>query len=99
MADSNEKFEVDAKALVIAVKRLDDLKDTIGEAAGDLRSELKHILEVGGYNKKAMQIIRDLDYMSSTKLADVLRTLVPMMAAMRAEKWDAEIKDMLDELE
>jgi len=98
MAD-NEEFSVDPQALISAVKRLDDLKEMVGEATGELRSELKHFLEVGGYNKKAMQIIRDIDAMSSTKKSDVLRTFIPMLDAMREHKWDAEIKDMLSELE
>ena len=78
---------------------LADLKKTVGEHNGDLRSNLKHILETRGYHKKAMAIIRDIDAMSETERADVLRTLLPMMGAMNDGKWSGEGTDMLDAID
>lgn len=93
----SNQFDVDGKELMAEIVELQDMKTTIGEATGSLRSHLKGILDKKGYHSKALAICRDIDAMSETKRADVMRTLIPMMAAMREQKWDAEIKDMLDD--
>ena len=95
----SNQFDVDGKELIAEIVELQDMKTTIGEATGSLRSHLKGILDKKGYHSKALAICRDLDAMSETKRADVLRTLNPMMAAMRQQKWDAESVDMVDEIE
>ena len=93
----SNQFDVDGKELIAEIVGLADMKTTIGEATGALRSGIKALLEKKGYHSKALAICRDIDAMSETKRADVMRTLIPMMAAMREQKWDAEIKDMLDD--
>lgn len=98
MSISNE-FAVDPKDLIEDLSNLSNLKDGVSEATGELRSQIKQILDSRGYHKKALAMIRDLDAMSETKRADVLRTFLPMLNAMRDAKWDSEMKDMLDKLD
>lgn len=93
------QFDVDGKELIAEIVELADMKTTIGEATGSLRSHLKGILDKKGYHAHALAICRGLDAMSDTKRADVLRTLNPMMAAMRQQKWDAASADMVDGIE
>lgn len=100
MAEENTNaFDVGYVDLKEDLRVLTDLMKDVGESTGTLRSNLKHILETRGYHKKAMAIIRDIDAMSETGRADVLRTLLPMMSAMNEGKWADEGKDMLGDLD
>ena len=97
--EMTNEFDVYYGDLKTDLDLLSDLKKTVGEHNGELRSNLKHILETRGYHKKAMAIIRDIDAMSETERADVLRTLLPMMDAMNDGKWSGEGTDMLDAID
>jgi len=91
-------FECHFADLAKDLATLTNLKKEIDSPVGALRSNLKHIQEQQGYHPKALAIIRDFDNMAETKLADVLRTFIPMLDAMRAGKWDALRQDMIDEI-
>ncbi|NRB19897.1 MAG: hypothetical protein HRU33_20700 [Rhodobacteraceae bacterium] len=93
---SNEEFQVDASALQVQLDELADSGGTVSEANGDLRSRIKQIVDEEGYHKRALGVIREIDKMSETKRADFLRTFAPMLAAMRAGKWDTATPDMFD---
>jgi len=101
MQDGNlsNDFTVDADALEGFLSELTDLKKSVSESAGDLRSRIKSILDQQGYHKKALAVIRDIEAMSETQRADFLRTFNPMLEAMRSLKWDAEGNDMLEGLD
>lgn len=91
----NSDFAVSDTQLMSHLAEIASAKDEVSSASGDLRSTIKRILEDAGYEKGALQIVRDLDALSDTKLADRLRTLLPMIDAMRPH-WDERIRDMLD---
>jgi len=99
MADETNDFQVNVKVLQ---KHIDDLagkQKSISEATGTLRSALKAILENEGYHSKAMAIIRQIDNMSDTQLADFCATFKPMFEAMWDHKWAAKCEDMLSGVE
>lgn len=91
----NSEFSVSDTQLMAHLAEIESAKDEVSSASGDLRSTIKRILEDAGYEKGALQIVRDLDALSDTKLADRLRTLWPMLDAMRPH-WEERIRDMLD---
>lgn len=91
----NSDFTVSDTQLISHLAERSSAKDEVSSANGELRSTDKRILEDGGYEKGAWQIVRELDALSDTKLADRLRTLLPMIEAMRPH-WDERIRDMLD---
>lgn len=95
---SNE-FAVDGDTLEGFLDELSNLKKSVSESAGDLRSRIKAILDDQGYHKKALATIRDIQAMSETQRADFLRTFNPMLKAMRDLQWDDEGADMVDAIE
>ena len=100
MANENtNQFTADGKELQKEINELSDMKSSVSEATGELRSKIKSILDNKGYHSKALAIIRELDAMSETKRADVLRTFSPMFEAMLELKWRKESEDMLDDVE
>lgn len=100
MANENtNQFTVDGKDLQKDIEQLKDMKSSVSEATGELRSQIKAILDNKGYHSKALAIIRDLDAMSETKRADVLRTFTIMFEAMMELKWRKESADMLEGIE
>lgn len=81
------------------VDELSKLKKGVSEANGEMRNRLKQILEEGSFNAKAMAIIRELDGMSDSKRADVLRSFKPLFLAFWENKWSEAQADLLAELD
>lgn len=81
---------------------LDDLSDSateISEATGRHRSGIKSIIEDRHWNKAGFAIIRKLDALSDSSLADVLFTLIPLMDLMLANGWRQLMDDMVAKME
>lgn len=51
----SNQFDVDGKELMAEIVELQDMKTTIGEATGSLRSHLKGILDKKGYHSRPWQ--------------------------------------------
>ena len=96
---SNLFVEVDGSELQQILDDLGDKKREVDEANGALRAALKEILEDAGWNKKALQAIRQIDAMSETQRADFLRTFKPMFEALYAHGWAFEVQDLVDQVE
>lgn len=95
---NSDDFSVDLDTLLADLKLLDSKKDEVSSATGDLRAELKRIQDDRGYHKTALAMIRQLNDMPDSKLADVLRTFVPMFELMQTQ-WNSRIQDMLDKMD
>ena len=80
MTISND-FAVDIDELTDELASVGGLKDAVSSANGELRSKIKEILDSKDYHKNAFAMIRALNDMNNTKLADVLRCFKPMFDA------------------
>ena len=96
---SNLFISVEASEVQAILDDLADKRREVDEANGALRARLAEILEDAGWNKKALQVIRQIDAMSETQRADFLRTFKPMFEALYAHGWVAEVQDLVSELE
>lgn len=95
---NSDDFNLDLETLLADLKRLEGLKDEVSSATGDLRATLKQIQEDRGIHKTALAMIRQLNDMPDSKLADVLRTFTPMFEMMQGA-WNGRIQDMLDKMD
>jgi len=93
---NNEKgFSITLEELLQDITTAEDTAQTISEANGEHRSNIKGILDERGYHKKAFADFRAMHAMSDEKFADYWRT---MSACYEAYKIEAEsrISDLLD---
>lgn len=81
------------------IVELADMKQDITAATAKLRTRLKAILETKKWNKSAVAEIRKVANMTQTARADYLRTFKILFAIMCHEKWDNDLRDMIDQLE
>ena len=88
-------FSVDLDKLLRELGAVDGKKDEVTSANGDLRSEIKNILESSGYHKNAFGMIRQINDMPASMKADVLRSFKPMFEILYPV-WEKEVQDMLD---
>lgn len=93
---SNTVENIDPEELQAILAGLANDQNTISEATGTLRANLKQVLDDKGWNKVALSMIRKIDAKSETARADMLRTFVPMFDAMMKTKWRAEMNDLID---
>ena len=91
----SNQFVCDPQLLEKYLRELADKKKAVGERNGKLRARLKDILKKEGYHARAMSMIRDIDAMSETELADFMRTFKPMFEAMYEFFWKAYIDNDL----
>lgn len=98
MNDMSNEFTVDPAELQSEINELKELAKASSEKSGDLGARKTAISERKGYDKAALGTILKVDSMSETNRADFLRTFSPMFEAMRGG-WEAEGKDMLDDLD
>jgi len=87
--------KISVKDLQSCIDLLSDKQRSISEATGQLRNELKGIIDSRKWNKRALGMIREIDNMSEATRADFLRTFHPMFLAMMEAKWDKEMQDLL----
>lgn len=95
--NDGQNWSVEHDALRQDIDRLANLAKEVGEANGSLRSAIKDVIENRGYHKAALADVRKIDAMSDSKLADYLRTFIPMMEAMQ-DDWNGRIEDMVDQM-
>lgn len=92
---NDRSFSISLEQLLADIASAEDTAQTVAEANGDHRSNLKGILDERGYHKKAFADFRAMHAMSDEKFADYWRT---MSACYEAYKEEAEsrIQDLLD---
>lgn len=91
----NSDFKVTPRQLRTDLNKLQKSKREQSSYTGKLRTDIKEVQEKRGYHPKALATIRQLDDMPAKERADVLRTLLPMLEAVKPQ-WDEETADMLD---
>ena len=92
----NEKgFAITLEDLLRDIASADDTAQTISEANGEHRSNIKGILDERGYHKKAFADFRAMHAMSDEKFADYWRTMSPCYEAYKIEA-ESRISDLLD---
>lgn len=93
----NSQIDIDHDEIRSYLDDLSGKQKNISEATSALRNKLKEVLNDTGWHKGALATIRKIDAMSPTARADYLRSLVPMLAVLRENKWDAEAEDLFNE--
>lgn len=94
----NSAFSVDLDDLLNDLKSTADTQNTVGEANGEHRSNIKSILDTRGYHKKAFADFRAMFAMSDSKFADYWRTFKPMLDAYESEA-ERRIGDLVDKMD
>ncbi len=95
-AGDNSELIIDADELDEILSGLTDAKKNVSEANGVLRNKINATIKGKGWNKTALSIVRQIDDKSDTERADILRSLMPMIAARMGSKWERAIADMLE---
>ena len=89
------EFAITTEELLADIQQANDTADTVSEATGKHRSNLKSILEERGYHKKAFADFRAMQSMSDSKFADYWRTFEACVKAYGPVA-DRRIRDMVD---
>lgn len=88
-------FSITLEEMMQDIASAADTGDTVSEANGDHRSNLKAIIENRGYHKKAFSDFRAMAAMSDSKFADYWRTFSVMFETYRDEA-EKRIQDLVD---
>ena len=88
-------FTVTLDQLLADIASAEDTAQTVSEANGEHRSNIKGILDERGYHKKAFADFRAMHAMSDEKFADYWRTFKACVDAYEAEA-ESRIQDLLD---
>lgn len=92
----NDKgFSITLEQLLADIASAEDTAQTVSEANGEHRSNIKGILDDRGYHKKAFADFRAMHAMSDEKFADYWRTFKACVDAYEAEA-ESRIHDLLD---
>lgn len=92
----NDKgFSITLEQLLADIASAEDTAQTVSEANGEHRSNIKGILDDRGYHKKAFADFRAMHAMSDEKFADYWRTFKACVDAYEAEA-ESRIQDLLD---
>lgn len=92
---NDRSFSITLEQLLTDIASAEDTAQTISEANGAHRSNIKGILEERGYHKKAFADFRAMHAMSDEKFADYWRTFKACVGAYEAEA-ESRIQDLLD---
>lgn len=92
---NSEDFAVSLEDLLADLNSAEDSQNTVSEATGAHRSNLKAIIENRGYHKGAFADFRKIHSMSDTALADYWRTFRPLLDVYEPEI-NSRIQDMVD---
>ena len=92
---NNNSFSITLDQLLSDIASAEDTAQTISEANGEHRSNIKGILNDRGYHKKAFADFRAMHAMSDEKFADYWRTFKACVDAYEAEA-ESRIQDLLD---
>ena len=88
-------FSITLEQLLADIASASDTGQTVAEANGEHRSNIKSILDERGYHKKAFADFRAMHAMSDEKFADYWRTFKACVDAYEAEA-ESRIQDLLD---
>ena len=92
---NQNNFSISLEQLLSDIASAEDTAQTISEATGVHRSNIKGILDERGYHKKAFADFRAMHAMSDEKFADYWRTFKACVDAYEAEA-ESRIQDLLD---
>ena len=96
----NTEFKVDPAKLQGEIDQLNQLKKAVDERNGKLRAKIKLILETKGYHSQALAIVRKIDKMSETEMADFMRSFKPMFDELYEAYWKVYVAtDLLASVE
>lgn len=88
-------FSISLEQLLSDIASAEDTAQTISEANGEHRSNIKGILDDRGYHKKAFADFRAMHAMSDEKFADYWRTFKACVDAYEVEA-ESRIQDLLE---
>jgi hypothetical protein len=88
-------FSISLEQLLADIASAEDTAQTVSEANGEHRSNIKGILDDRGYHKKAFADFRAMHAMSDEKFADYWRTFKACVDAYEVEA-ESRIQDLLD---
>jgi hypothetical protein len=80
-------------------KMLSDMKLTVNEANGRLRSAIKGILDENRLHKGAFADLRKIDNMSETQRHDYLASFYPRFIAKYDLEWEPGMRDLVQQME
>lgn len=91
-------FTITTDELLADINNAANTAETVSEANGEHRSNIKSILEARGYHKKAFADFRAMQAMSDSKFADYWRTFDACFEAYRpvAQKRVSDLVDQMD---
>jgi hypothetical protein len=92
---NDRNFSITLEELLSDINIAADTAQSIHEATGDHRLNIKSILEERGYHKKAFADFRAMHAMSDEKFADYWRTFKACVDAYDVEA-ESRIQDLLD---
>ena len=92
---NQNNFSISLEQLLSDIANAEDTAQTISEATGVHRSNIKGILDDRGYHKKAFAVFRAMHAMSDEKFADYWRTFKACVDAYDLEA-ESRIQDLLD---
>ena len=92
---NQNSFRISLEQLLSDIASAEDTAQTISEATGVHRSNIKGILDDRGYHKKAFADFRAMHAMSDEKFADYWRTFKACVDAYDLEA-ESRIQDLLD---
>lgn len=73
--------------------------DDVASASGELREHRKHLIDLRGYNKKALGFLYQIWKLPDEKLQDFLRTFEPAFRELVESRRQHGTPDMIDENE
>lgn len=89
------RFTITLEQLLADISNAGDTAQSVSEANGAHRANIKGILEERGYHKKAFADFRAMHAMSDEKFADYWRTFKACFDAYEAEA-ESRIQDLLE---
>ena len=92
------EFLITTDQLMADIEQANNTAETVSEANGTHRSNIKNILEERGYHKKAFADFRSMQAMSDSKFADYWRTFQACLDAYRPVA-NRRIADMVDAMD
>jgi hypothetical protein len=92
---NHRSFAITLEQLLADITNAEDTAQTVSEANGAHRSNIKAILDDRGYHKKAFADFRAMHAMSDEKFADYWRTFKACVDAYGDEA-ESRIQDLLD---
>jgi hypothetical protein len=92
---NHTSFTITLEQLLADITNAEDTAQSVSEANGEHRANIKGILEERGYHKKAFADFRAMHAMSDEKFADYWRTFKACVDAYEGEA-ESRIQDLLD---